>query len=110
MRLRGNLRITESFRFRGGIVYRRTVVQVKTRTVVRSKDTVLPIRVTAADDQGVDRVSIQVDGRTAGVDWSAGDGWSVDVPCTAGSHTITALAYDAANNEGVTRVDRRIAC
>jgi hypothetical protein len=109
-KVRGNTRTIETFRFRGGIVYRKTVVQVKVTRVIRSKTAVLPVQVSATDDVGVDRVAVQVDGRTQGVDWSAGDGWVVDVACTPGTHTITAFAYDAADNEASNAITRRVTC
>ncbi len=109
-RTRGNTRIVETFRFRRGVVYRSTVTHVKVRSVVRSTTATLPITVAASDDAGVDRVAVQVDGRVQGVDWSAGDGWTVQVPCVAGAHTITAFAYDAADNEASTAITQRISC
>ncbi len=108
--VRGGTRTIQTFRFRAGIVYRSTVTHVRTRSVVRSKIATLPITVVASDDAGVDRVSVKVDGRIQGVDWSAGDGWTVNVPCRAGTRTITAFAYDAADNEASRAVSRRISC
>ncbi len=109
-KVRGNTRTVETFRFRGGIVYRSTLTQVKVRSVMRSKSASLPITVSASDDTGVDRVAVQVDGRVQGVDWSAGDGWTVQVPCVAGPHTITAFAYDASDNEASTAITQRVSC
>ncbi len=109
-RTKGATRTTDTFRFRGGIVYRSTVVHRRVTKVVPSKTVTVPITVAASDDAGVDRVAVQFDGRMQGVDWSAGDGWVVQVPCTAGTKAITVLAYDAADNEGTTAVSRRIAC
>ena len=109
-KVRGNTRTIDTFRFRGGVVYRSTVTQVKVRSVVRSATATLPITVTASDDAGVDRVSVQVDGSVKGVDWSAGDGWTVQVPCVAGAHTITAFAYDASDNEASTAITQRVSC
>lgn len=108
--VRGGTRTIQNFRFRGGIVYRSTVTHVRVRSIVRSKTAMLPITVTATDDTGVDRVSVQVDGRVQGVDWSVADGWTVDVPCVAGAHTITAFAYDAADSEASRAIIRRITC
>ncbi len=108
--VRGTTRTVQTFRFRGGVVYRRTVVQVRVTKVIRSATAVLPVQVQAGDDVGVDRVAVQVDGRVQGVDWSAGDGWIVEVPCVAGSHTITALVYDSADNEATSAITRRITC
>jgi hypothetical protein len=109
-RTRGRTRTTDTFRYRRGIVYRRTVVQVRVTRVVRTGAVMLPIRVDAADDAGVDRVAIRIDGRTQGVDWSAGDGWVVQVPCAPGSRTITAYAYDAADNEASSAVTQHVSC
>jgi thermitase len=107
---RGKQRFVDTFRFRSGIVYRRRVVQVLRRRVVRQTAVVLPVTVAASDDQGVDRVAVSIDGVTAGVDWSAGGGWSVTAPCKAGSHAITATAYDAADNAGSASVRRTVRC
>jgi thermitase len=108
---RGNVRTTHTFRFSRGIVYRRTVVHVRTRVVKRTTTSMLPIRVDATDDQGVDRVAVTVDGRVRGVDWSAGDGWVVLVPCDGPpSSVVVGSAWDAADNEGASTVRTRIAC
>ncbi|MCW2920471.1 MAG: peptidase [Thermoleophilia bacterium] len=109
-RTRGTTRVVETFRFRGGVVYRSTVTQKLVRETTRSKTATLPIAVTASDDGGVDRVAVQVDGRVQGVDWSAGEGWTIQVPCVAGAHTITAFAYDASDNEGSTAITQRVSC
>ena len=70
----------------------------------------VPLRITATDDQGVDRVAVQLDGRVQGVDWTAADGWTIDVTCSSGTRVVTAWAYDAADNEGGGRIQQRIDC
>jgi thermitase len=110
VRLKGNTRTTVLLRFRGGIVYQSTRVEVKVRRRIRTLHTVVPVRVDAADDTGVDRVAVLVDGHVQAVDWSAGDGWAIDVPCTRGSHALAVAAFDAADNEGDADASRRIRC
>ncbi len=107
---RGNRRIVDTYRFRGGIVYRRRVVQQLVRRVVKTKATMLPVTVVAQDDTGVDRVSVAVDGVTAGIDWSAADGWVVDAQCNAGTHRIEATAWDAADHGTSITVQRSVRC
>jgi thermitase len=108
--VRGSTRTIQYFRFRRGVVYRSVVVQVKRRVPNRTTATVVPVRVTASDDVGVDRVSVEVDGRTRGVDWSAADGWIVEVPCSAGPATFTARAFDVADNGGDQGIRATVAC
>ena len=108
--VRGAIRTIEAFRFRDGIVYRSVTVQVRRRVVVRQVAAVMTVQVAASDDLGVDRVAVEVNGRTRGVDWSAADGWAVVIPCVAGSSTIVARAWDAADNGGERSLRRTIAC
>ncbi len=64
----------------------------------------------AADDIGVDRVTVSVDGAVIGTDTNGGDGWSVPwdtTTATNGPHTVTATATDgsaqtASDSNGVT--------
>lgn len=98
--LKGAVRTTQTFRFRGGVVYRSTLVQVRTKVVTRLRSYVVPVQVTAADDVAVDRVALELDGRVVGVDWTAAGGWTVEVPCTTGAHSVVASAFDVADNEG----------
>lgn len=107
---RGATRTVDTFKFRNGVVYRRRVVSVRSRVVTRVVKVVLPIKVAAGDDQGVDRVSVMIDGRVAGIDWNAGDGWSITAACTPGTHQFIVSAWDAANNEGTASLQRRIRC
>ncbi|MCB0878428.1 MAG: S8 family serine peptidase [Thermoleophilia bacterium] len=95
---RGNRRTIDTFRYRSGIVYRRRVVQVRTRRMVRTVTVKLPISVQASDDVAVDRVAVKVDGRVVGLDRTAADGWSVTTDCTKGTHDVVAQAWDAADN------------
>jgi hypothetical protein len=108
--LRGAVRTIQSFRFRGGIVYRSVVVQVHRRVLVRHVDRVMTVQVEAADDVAVDRVAIEIDGRTRGVDWTAADGWAVVVPCIAARSTLVARAYDVADNGVEQALQRTISC
>lgn len=108
--VRGATRTIITTRFARGIVYRRIVVQTRTRTPVRRTTTTVTVNVTATDDQGVDRVSVTVDGATMGIDWGSADGWHVAVPCVAGRHTIVATAWDVANNPGRSSVQRTFVC
>lgn len=106
----GGRRTVDTFRYADGIVYRRRVVQARTRVVIRTVRVVLPIRVVATDDQGVDRVAVRIGGRVAGVDWSPAGGWVVTVPCTAGTHEVVATAWDAADNAGSGSARHAISC
>lgn len=108
--LRGNVRTIQNFRFRSGIVYRSVVVQVKRRVATRTTTVVVPVQVIATDDVAVDRVSVEVDGTTRGVDWTEADGWVVEVPCPAGTATFTARAFDVADNGGERGVRATVAC
>ena len=82
-------------------------MRAATKVVTKS----IPVRVSAADDLGVDRVAVRVNGRTMGVDWTAADGWNVRVPCgLRGVVTVSAWAYDAADNEGSGERRQRLAC
>ncbi len=64
----------------------------------------------AADDVGVDRVTVSVDGAVIGTDTNGTDGWSVPWDTTTaanGAHTVTATATDgsaqtASDSNGVT--------
>lgn len=56
------------------------------------------VAVDAADDRGVARVELWVDGALAGSDAAAP--WAVSWTPVAGPHTLEARAYDAAGNEG----------
>jgi subtilisin family serine protease len=106
----GTRRTIRYFRMRGGVVYGRTVRQRKTRVAQHAVTSRLPIRVVSSDNVDVDRVALQIDGRTVGVDWSSSDGWMIPVNCSAASHTLTAWAYDAADNEVGARVVMSLAC
>jgi hypothetical protein len=108
--MRGRTRIVDTFRFQRGIVYRRRIVSMRIRRIVRVVKVVLPITIDATDDQGVDRVSVMIDGRVAGVDWNASDGWSVTAECSPGLHQIVASAWDASDNHGSIAGQRRVRC
>lgn len=97
---RGGRRVVDTFRYAHGIVYRRRVHQRRARVVTRTVRVVLPVRVSASDDHGVDRVAVRIDGRIAGVDWSADGGWVVTVPCTSERRQVVVTAWDAADNAG----------
>ena len=64
----------------------------------------VPITVDAADNATVNRVEFAVDGALIGTDDAAP--WSQDwtVPSAPGPHTITATAYDAADNAATAEV------
>lgn len=107
---KGNRRTADTFRFRNGIVYRRRVVHQRTRKLFTTRTVTLPIMVQATDDVGVDRVSFNIDGHLAGVDWSNTDGWSLTTTCASGTHTFTATAWDEANNNASATITRRVTC
>jgi len=56
------------------------------------------VDVTAADDAGVARVELSVDGAAAGSDTEAPYSFTTDPALASGSHTVTATAFDFANN------------
>lgn len=61
----------------------------------------ISLAATASDNVGVSRVEFYVDGVLVGTDTTATYGLSLDSTTLAnGSHTLTAKAYDAANNVG----------
>ncbi|MCW2923252.1 MAG: peptidase [Thermoleophilia bacterium] len=109
-RLTATKRVVSTFRTSNRIVYRATVTYVKGRTPHRHTTVSIPVRVTASDDVAVDRVAIEVDGRTRAVDWSDAGGWVVQVPCAKGSHTVSASAFDTADNRGSGTVTAQLAC
>lgn len=107
---KGRTRTVASYRTSAGIVYRRVVKSAKVVVTKKAVTRVLRIEVTATDDQGVDRVAVELDGKTRAVDWSAADGWIVEVPCAAGSRTIVGRAWDLANNEGSAKTTATVRC
>ncbi|HEY6174730.1 MAG TPA: PHB depolymerase family esterase [Kofleriaceae bacterium] len=61
----------------------------------------IAVTATASDDVGVTRVDVLVDGAVAGSDTSAPYSVAVDTTRLAGgNHTLSARAFDAANNAG----------
>ncbi|MEZ4398533.1 MAG: M4 family metallopeptidase [Kofleriaceae bacterium] len=61
-----------------------------------------PIAVTATDDRGVLRVELAVDGALAGTDTIAPYEFTAAADLAEGPHTLTATAYDAANQATAT--------
>jgi hypothetical protein len=107
---KGSTRTTNTFQMRAGVVYRRTVVQARMKTPKRVVRTFLRVRVTAADDIGVDRVALEWGGRTHAVDWTAADGWLLEAPCTTSARGVSVRAYDAADNVTVGAGPASIRC
>jgi Big-like domain-containing protein/uncharacterized protein DUF1565 len=64
----------------------------------------VPITVDAADNAAVTRVEFVVDGAPVGTDTAAPWSQSWTVPSAPGPHTITATAYDAADNAATAEV------
>jgi poly(hydroxyalkanoate) depolymerase family esterase len=61
----------------------------------------IAVAVNASDDVGVTRVEVYVDGALAGTDTAAPYSVAVDTTTRAnGAHTLSARAFDAANNAG----------
>jgi uncharacterized protein (TIGR03382 family) len=60
------------------------------------------IAVTATDDQGVQRVEVAIDGTAVGTDNVPPYEFSAPADLATGSHTITATAFDAANQATAT--------
>jgi bacillolysin len=55
------------------------------------------VTVQASDDQAVERVELSIDGAAAGTDTTAPYEFSTDAMLAAGSHTVTATAFDLVN-------------
>ncbi|MBC7462070.1 MAG: peptidase S8 [Thermoleophilia bacterium] len=107
---RGAKRTTNTFRMTDGIVYRKSVIETRTKAPKKTAQAYLRIAVNASDDVAVDRVALEWGGRTHAVDWSAGDGWLLEAPCVAGARAATVRAYDAANNVVATDVALHVTC
>jgi thermitase len=106
----GARRIVHTYRATNGIVYRATTTWKRVRTPKRVTTTTVPIIVAATDDVGVDRVSVSIDGRIVGIDWSPAGGWSVAAPCSTGRVSVSATAWDAADRATTSTSTLRMAC
>lgn len=106
----GTRRTWTYYRSASHVVVRRTIVQRKVSSSTSTTVRYVPVTVRATDGVGVDRVALDIGGRTAGVDWVGADGWTFELPCTAGTRTYTAWAYDAADNEAGGRATATVTC
>lgn len=109
-RVATNMRRFDQFQMRRGVVRQRTVVERRVQVPTGPGAAARALVVAAVDDVAVDRVGVKVDGAYVGTDWSGADGWSIAWTCSPGVHTLTAMAFDAADNQHVLEVKQVIVC